>query len=175
MLEAEIWGVAETVDGYMIFIKPLESDLSVPIFVGQLEAQAILVGFGGISLSRPLTIDLLQTIITSEGMEPLRVEINDLKDNTFFGRIVLKKSSGDEFTLDARPSDALALAVRCSAPIFVDERVLEAAGIPADELSLETDASLERAGLQQELEEAVAAENYERAAEIRDILQSMDK
>lgn len=175
MLEAEIWGIAETGDGFMIFIKPLESEYSVPIFIGQLEAQAILIGFGGISISRPLTPDLLLSLIQKADFEVNRVEINELKDHTFFSRIILKKSSGEEFFLDSRPSDALALAVRSKSPIFIAEAVVHEAGILTEDLSLGTTQATKKSLLQKELEEAVEAENYERAAEIRDLLKSLEK
>ena len=220
MLEAEIWGVAETGDGYVIFIKPKKSQLSVPIFVGQLEAQAILIGFGGISISRPLTVDLLLNVIKKLGCELIRIEIGDLRNNTFFGSLVIKKVSGEqpsghtvgppvgppvgldersdgEFSIDSRPSDALALAVRCKSPIFIDEKVVEKAGIDADDLMIEKTNSANPQGtndeqdiifkdgtslaeaakkslLEKELVKAVETENYERAAEIRDILKSME-
>ena len=175
MLEAEIWGIAETGDGFMIFIRPLQSEYSVPIFIGQLEAQAILIGFGGISISRPLTVDLLHEIIKEANFELIRVEISDLKDNTFFGSLVFKTLSGKELVVDSRPSDALALAVRCKCPIFIDEKVVETAGIIAEDLTTEKEETAKRYVLQKELEEAVAVENYERAAEIRDMLKLLEK
>ena len=175
MLEAEIWGIAETGDGFMIFVRPLQSEYSVPIFIGQLEAQAILIGFGGISISRPLTVDLLQEIIKEANFELVRVEISDLKDNTFFGSLVFKRPSGKELVIDSRPSDALALAVRCKCPIFIDEKVVETAGIIAEDLTTEKEETAKRYVLQKELEEAVAVENYERAAEIRDMLKLLEK
>jgi len=175
MLEAEIWGIAEASDGYMIFIRPLESKYSVPIFIGQLEAQAILIGFGGISISRPLTADLLINLIKEANFELLRIEISDLKDNTFFGSLVLKKPSGEEFIIDSRPSDALALAVRTNCSIFIDENVVEKAGIIAEDLTVGKEEITKRSLLQKELDEAVAVENYERAAEIRDLLNSSEK
>ena len=174
MLESEIWGVAETGDGCMIFIKPLLSEYSVPIFIGQLEAQAILIGFGGISISRPLTVDLLRNLLKETDLTVLRVEINDLRDNTFFARLVIKRSSGKELLLDSRPSDALALAVRCKCPILIAEKVVEEAGILAEDLALGTDKASKKSRLQKELDEAVEAENYEKAAEIRDMIKSLE-
>ena len=175
MIEAEIWGIAETGDGFMIFIKPLTSEYSVPIFIGQLEAQAILIGFGGISISRPLTADLLQNLVKEANFELLRIEISDLKDNTFFASLVFKKPKGGELIIDSRPSDALALAVRCKSPIFIDEKVVEKAGIITEDLTKGKEQAAKRTLLQKELEEAVAMENYERAAEIRDVLRSLEK
>ena len=176
MQEAEIWGVAETADGYMIFIKPLKSRYSVPIFIGQLEAQAILIGFGGISISRPLTPDLLLNLIKEANFTLYRVEINDLREQTFYGRLVLKKRvSGKELILDCRPSDALALAVRSKIPIFIAEKVVKEAGILTEDLETGTNQAAHRYLLLKELEEAVQAENYELAAEIRDLLKSLEK
>ena len=194
MLEAEIWGIAETGDGYMIFIKPLESDYSIPIFIGQLEAQAILIGFGGISISRPLTADLFKNLINEADLTLLRVEISDLKDNTFFGRLIIKKPLGGELVLDSRPSDALALAVRCKCPIYIAEEVVQEAGIHVESLDSlviqssqngadgakdpagpEATDDIEKRILKAELDEAVAAEDYERAAEIRDMLNLLEK
>jgi len=177
MLKAEIWGIAETGDGYMILIKPLTSEYSVPIFVGQLEAQAILVGFGGISIPRPLTADLLKNLIKETGFTLLRIEINDLRENTFYGRLVIGKASGVELILDSRPSDALALAVRCKSPIYIAEKVVEEAGILVENMTdlAKTDQETKKRLLKSELDEAVAAENYERAAEIRDMLNLLGK
>jgi bifunctional DNase/RNase len=213
MEEAEIWGIAETGDGYMVFIRPLNSDYSVPIFIGQLEAQAILIGFGGISIPRPLTIDLFLGVIRQADFELRRVEISELRDNTFYARLVFAGKEevpaqknreavaaeadriGEEFTLDARPSDALALAVRCKCPVYIADAVVKEAGIlpevpeeartteepaearTAEEPEEEPAGNLEtrKKVLKTELETAVAAENYERAAEIRDMLNLMDQ
>jgi len=171
-MEAEIWGIAETEDGYMTFIKPLESEYIVPIFIGQAEAQAILVGFGGISISRPLTADLLQKLAKEAKFKLLHVEITELKDNTFYSRLIFEKPAGGQLTLDSRPSDALALAVRCKSPIYIAEKVVQEAGILAEDMAGldQTDEEVQKTFLKAELDEVLALENYERAAEIRDML-----
>jgi bifunctional DNase/RNase len=172
MLEAEIWGIAETTDGYVVLIKPLESEFSVPIFIGQMEAQAILVGFGGINTSRPLTADLLHKLIIAADFKLTCIEITELKDNTFFGQMVFSKPSGGRLTLDSRPSDALALAVRCKCPIYIAEKIVAEAGILAEDVigPVHADQETQRRLLKAELDEVIAQENYERAAEIRDML-----
>ncbi|MDR2471710.1 MAG: bifunctional nuclease family protein [Treponema sp.] len=176
MLEAEIWGIAEAGDGYMVFIKPLESEYSVPIFIGQLEAQAILIGFGGISISRPLTADLLHKLAGESDFRLVRAEIRELRDNTFFGALVFARPGGGELVMDSRPSDAMALALRCKSPLFIAPEIVEEAGILADDLEAprQSDPETQKRLLRTEMEEAVAAENYERAAEIRDLLNSLD-
>jgi len=182
--EAEIWGIAKAGDGSMVFLRAKDSDLSVPIFIGQLEAQAILIGYSHIEVARPLTADLLLEVIKKAGLSLARVEVNQIKDNTFYASIILQaekepggRSQGpggrsqDRLTVDARPSDALALAVRAKCPIFVTDSVLEKAGIPSDDI-IEEDAG--REALQAELDAAVAAEEYEKAAEIRDKLKQLN-
>ncbi|MDR2551684.1 MAG: bifunctional nuclease family protein [Treponema sp.] len=189
MQEAEIWGIAETGDGNIVFIKPLNSEYAVPIFIGRLEAQAILIGFGGAAVPRPLTADLFLSLTREAQCSLVRVEICDLKDNTFHARLVFSRTPGKnqeivreetafargDFVLDARPSDALALAVRCKCPLYVAEPVVKEAGIPAEELIHPgVDRELQKELLQAELGEAVAVENYEKAAEIRDMLYRME-
>ncbi|MDR2211883.1 MAG: bifunctional nuclease family protein [Spirochaetaceae bacterium] len=176
MLEGEIWGIAETGDGYMVFIRPLDSSFAVPIFIGQLEAQAILIGFGKVSVSRPLTADLLLSLAGQAKFDLLRTEITEIKDNTFFARLVFN-TPGGEIILDARPSDALALTVRRQCPLYIAGEVVEDAGVLTDELTgpAPGDQEIQQELLKTELDEAVAAENYERAAEIRDMLKLLKK
>jgi bifunctional DNase/RNase len=189
--EAEIWGIAKAGDGSMVFLRAKDSDLSVPIFIGQLEAQAILIGYSHIEVARPLTADLLLEVIKKAGLSLARVEVNQIRDNTFYASIILQAEkepggrsqepggrsqepggrSQGPLTVDARPSDALALAVRAKCPIFVTDSVLEEAGIPSDDI-IEEDAG--REALQAELDAAVAAEEYEKAAEIRDKLKQLN-
>jgi bifunctional DNase/RNase len=197
ILEAEIWGIARAGDGSMVFLRPLNSDYAVPIFIGQLETQTILIGYGNVSVPRPLTPDLLLDVIRHAGLLLLRVEISEIRENTFFARLVLcspesaagsapegggsppagKYTPQAPLLIDARPSDALALAVRSKCPIYVAEKVLSEAGILAESI-IESDADgpgEHRESLREELEAAVAAENYEKAAELRDILKQVDR
>ncbi|GHU55414.1 hypothetical protein FACS189442_2970 [Spirochaetia bacterium] len=184
MLEAEIWTVARTEQGNAVLLRPLGSGTVVPVFVGQLEAQSILIGLGDVKVKRPFTCDLFLELARLTGLTLFRVEVHEIRNNTFFARLLL---AGKEFSearpmvLDSRPSDAFALAVRNKCPVFVSPRVVEQAGIPADlviEDVGEQPMPPSRAGplaakqrrLQTELEQAVAAEEYERAAEIRDLL-----
>jgi bifunctional DNase/RNase len=182
MVEAEIWTIAQTEGGNAVLLKPMGMELVVPIFIGQMEAQAILFGLGNVTISRPLTHDLFLTLTRQLRLELLRVEVCDLKDNTFFGRLVY---TGGEFSgenplvLDVRPSDALALAVRSKSPILIAKKVIDETGLPADFfLDLSAAFSGEENGrretLLQELEQAVEAEEYELAAKIRDILSGKD-
>lgn len=110
----------------VILLKEVAGRQTIPIWVGILEASAIAAELEKITLSRPMTHDLLKSIIDTLGAEVLRVEVNDLKDNTFYATVFLKKGRGKkEIAVDARPSDAIALALRSDSPIFVSKKVIE--------------------------------------------------
>jgi bifunctional DNase/RNase len=97
------------------------------------EATSIAKEIEGVELPRPLTHDLLRSVIEHLGARLLRIEIVDLRDNTYFAELVLARASGQESRLDSRPSDAIALAVRTRAPIFVHSKVLQKAEPEAQE------------------------------------------
>lgn len=108
----------------IMILKDVASDTAVPIWIGLLEATAIASELENIKFSRPMTHDLLKNIMDSLNVRVTRIEVCDLRDNTYFALIYLK--TGDrEFSIDARPSDAIALALRAKAPIFVAELVIQ--------------------------------------------------
>ncbi|GAB1483524.1 hypothetical protein MASR2M78_23400 [Treponema sp.] len=86
LVKAEIWTIARTEQGNAVLIRPIGSEIAVPIFVGQLETQSILIGFGDIIMPRPLTHDLILSITHRLGAELLRIEINDLREGTFHAK-----------------------------------------------------------------------------------------
>lgn len=108
----------------IVILKDIDGKKAVPIWIGLFEASAIASKLEKVSFSRPMTHDLLQTILNVLNTTVSRIEINDLKDNTFFANIYLM-NNGRDIVVDSRPSDAIALALRMNAPIFVDERVVE--------------------------------------------------
>jgi len=110
----------------IIILKDLLSDKALPIWVGYFEANAIALEIEKINTPRPMTHDLLRNMITSLHAKVKHVLINDLKDNTFFS-VISVIQNGSDMTIDARPSDAIALALRTNSPIFVEEKVIEAA------------------------------------------------
>jgi bifunctional DNase/RNase len=172
LVEAEVWTVARTEQGNAVLIRPLGSERAVPIFVGQLETQSILLGFGGVVMPRPLTHDLVLSMLKTLGAEILRIEINELRDGTFYARIIMERT-GKKMEIDARPSDAIALAVRVKCPMYIAENIVDEAGISIDlvvDTSVDSsdDTEKETRNLQEELENAVAAEDYEKAALLRD-------
>ncbi len=174
LVEAEIWTVARTDKGNAVLVKPVGSERAVPIFIGQLEAQSILIGLGNVPMPRPLSHDLFVTMMEKLNATIDRVDITELKDGTFYARIVMKQGL-KKIVIDSRPSDALGMTARIHCPLYIAESIVEEAGI-AINLITEEDPKvdvpdpreIERNRLEHELEKAVEDEDYEEAARIRD-------
>ena len=96
----------------------------LPIWIGVAEATAIFIQLNDQVLPRPMTHDLLKSVIDTLGAKVIKILVNDINQNTFFARIFLEQEGGEKFEIDARPSDAIALALRTNAPIFVAEKVV---------------------------------------------------
>lgn len=142
----------------------------LPIVIGQWEAQSIAWNIQGITMQRPLTHDLFRTFMEETETKLTQVIITSLKENTFYATIELDQE-GHTMELDSRPSDAVAIALRMSAPIFVAEEVFEKAAVKVDpEIVNDTDRV---ESLNRELDLAIEDENYERAAELRDKIKQM--
>jgi hypothetical protein len=190
-IQCEILGLSSspsTGGAYAILLKEVNGNRRLPIIIGAFEAQAIALEIEGIKPPRPLTHDLLKQIIDNLGASILEVVIDELRENTFYAKIILEVSSLTN-EIDARPSDAIALSVRAQAPIFVSESVMEvAAFIPSEEGEKEAEEvegeeekqekipntkEARIAALQNKLREAIDAEEYERAARIRDDIQRL--
>jgi len=108
----------------ILILNAVNDDFSIPIWIGLLEAASIASVLQNISFDRPMTHDLFKNLTQMLDVQVNRIDICDLKDNTFYAEIHFA-SQERSFTMDARPSDAIALALRYHAPIFVDERVIE--------------------------------------------------
>jgi bifunctional DNase/RNase len=107
-----------------VILKDLEGKRAVPIWIGLFEASAIATELEKISFSRPMTHDLMRDLLKILEAKVKRIEIVDLRNNTFFACIHLQRN-GDTLIIDSRPSDAIALALRVNCPIFIDEKVIE--------------------------------------------------
>src|SRR3954462_13156046 len=103
----------------IVVLKGVNSETVLPIWVGAFEANAIALEIEKVVPQRPMTHDLLRNVIIECGWHADRVIVTDLSDNTFFARIELRDKNGDPIMLDARPSDAIALALRLDCPIYV--------------------------------------------------------
>jgi len=181
LIQVEILGLSSSSSSggaFALVLRELDGTRQLPIIIGGFEAQAIALELENIEPPRPMTHDLLREVFSSVSAEVSYVVINELRDGTFFARVTFTHE-GNESELDARPSDAVALAVRVEAPIYVTEAVLEEAGIPSEEASEEAKAevSIEDAepkattpleDLNQKLKKAIEEENYEQAAILRD-------
>ena len=115
----------------VVILKEKMAERYLPIWIGPAEADAIAVKLQGVNVPRPLTHDLLRSVIDSLGATIEFILVNDLKSDTFYAMIMLNVD-GKQVEIDSRPSDALALAVRTEAPIYVEEEVLDKAGILLD-------------------------------------------
>ena len=108
----------------IVILKDMEEKRAIPIWIGLFEASAIATELEKVSFSRPMTHDLLRDILQGLDATVIKIEICDLKNNTFYANIHLIKN-GNNVVVDSRPSDAIAIALRVNAPIFVDQKVLE--------------------------------------------------
>ncbi|MDR1893887.1 MAG: bifunctional nuclease family protein [Spirochaetales bacterium] len=182
---SEIWTMAKNDQGNAVLLRPLDAPMVVPIFIGLLEAQSILIGMGNVPTPRPNTHDLLLNALGNAGFCLDKIEISDLDSDIFIANLVIKRLPGEEgpsggFKEDARPSDALALAVRAKCPIYMAEKVITEAGVPLENFLNEREDLAKLNGikitnLKQELIKAIQEENYEEAARIRDILLVLGK
>lgn len=186
-VECEIVGLSSnpTAGGaYALLLKEVEGSRQLPIIIGQFEAQAIAMELEGIKPPRPLTHDLIKSIIENAGASITEIIISELRENTFIAKIILEISSLSN-EVDARPSDAIAIALRAGAPIYVAESVMEVASFlpskSSDVFSSEIhEVQHEKpkeplktkeariSALQNQLREALESEDYERAAKLRD-------
>lgn len=116
----------------VVILKDVSSDRYVPIWIGPCEADAITIELQEMPPQRPLTHDLLKNVIRELGGQVVHIFINDLRSDVYFARIVIDVS-GQQIEIDSRPSDAIALAVRVKAPIFVSETVMERAVVEPEE------------------------------------------
>jgi bifunctional DNase/RNase len=181
---------------YALILKESEGNRRLPIIIGPWEAQCIALELEGIRPPRPLTHDLLKSIIDALGRTVTEIYISELRDGTFYAKIIIEGIGGE---IDARPSDAIAVAVRYRAKIYIDESVMsQAAFLPeneGDDLGLERPdepdeddestpepqksaplaavPATESERIKLELRDAIALEDYERAAQLRDKLNNL--
>lgn len=152
--------------GYVVVLRVPGADRWLPIFIGSGEAQAIARNLRGDAYPRPMTFDLIAGLLEALDGEVLDVAITRLHENTFFAEIVLKRPGGEVLRLDARPSDAIPLALRLGLAIHVDEAVMDTAGHDGFPRMISLQNQIDE--LEGELAEAVEREDFEKAARLRD-------
>lgn len=131
----------------VVVLKQEDEERYLPIWIGPFEADAITIGLQNVQMTRPLTHDLLKAVIDRMDASVSHIHVNDLKNDTFYAEIVVEQN-GRKLSIDSRPSDAIALAVRMGVPIFVADDVMDRAAIVPSE---------EEADLPKELQERLSA------------------
>ncbi len=149
----------------VVVLKEVDTDRYLPIWIGPFEADAITIQLQGVQVARPLTHDLLKSVIDQMGATISHVMVSELKNDTFYARIVMD-IDGKSMEIDARPSDAIALAVRVNAPLFVAEEVMDTASIVPEQSLEDTDG--------EGVPAPVSAEEEEQLAAFRDFIDELD-
>ena len=159
--------------GFVVLLRKEDSRQVLPIFIGASEAHSIAAAYNNHSFPRPLTHDLFMNTLKLLDCTITRVIITDLVDNTFFSKIYLARTDAEKYQIDARPSDAIAMALRFGAPIYASKLVLQTAAVavPEEEKTQPIDPERE---LRAELDLAIAEERYEDAARLRDELKKIN-
>ena len=168
-LEIESIRVRQETKQRAIVLRVKESDLYLPIFIGHFEVEAIRLKLMDVEVPRPMTHDLLGSVIGNLGASVQRIIVSELKNDTFFAKILVDYN-GSSIEIDSRPSDALALAVRTNAPIFAEDDVVERAGVSLD---VESDES-ESMDAEESQTSPVAEEELERLSAYTDFIDSLD-
>jgi hypothetical protein len=154
----------------IVILREVNAERYLPIWIGVYEAEAITIALQDVEVARPLTHDLLKNIFTSLNARIIRVEVSSLKDDTFYGNIVAEVN-GNTLNVDARPSDALNLAVRAHVPILVDRSVMDAAGITPEE-DIQEQKQIESSEPQQPVEPT--EESEKRLSVFEDFLEKLE-
>jgi bifunctional DNase/RNase len=115
-----------TSNGFVVLLMDLANKTGLPIWIGPFEANAIAMKLKKIGSQRPMTHDLIHSILSNLESKVIKIVVNDLKENTYYALIYLNRK-GDEIVIDSRPSDAIAIALAVDAPIFVSDQVIEKA------------------------------------------------
>ena len=151
----------------IVILREVDAERYLPIWIGVYEAEAITIALQEVEVARPLTHDLLKNIFGELKAEVIRVEVSSLRDDTFYGNIVVEVD-GTTLNIDSRPSDALNLAVRAHVPILVSRSVMDSAGIIPEE-----DLQEEQEELQAPPEE-ISEEAEQRLSVFEDFLEQLD-
>lgn len=172
---------------FIILLRHKGEENVLPICVAAAEARSIAAAFNNQNFPRPLTHDLMKSIFGTLGCEVLKVHVTDLRDGTFYALIFLQRPGGEVLEIDARPSDAIALAIRYGAPIYVRDDILRENAVNINQTGVEHLETHEdetpdedekvldpREALQRKLTKAIAEERYEDAAKLRDDMAQLE-
>lgn len=168
-LEIESIRVRPETSQRAVVLKVKDSNLFLPIFIGQYEVEAIRLKLLDVTVPRPMTHDLLGSVIGDLGGKVSSIVVSELKEDTFFAKIIVE-CQGNVLEVDARPSDAIALAVRTNSPIYAEESVIEKAGIALDQ---DTEAA-DSGSLNNEESVSVDDEELEKLSAYSDFIDTLD-
>ncbi len=174
MIEVKISGVAidPVTKGFVVILKDETKNRWLPIWVGPYEAKMISLALEEIEPNRPLPHDLMKNLLFALDAVVTKIVICNLKKDTYFANISLK--IGEKINkLDARPSDAIALALRVNAPIYVTEEILKKAS--TGKITIENENEIKIEQLKEKMQKAVEDEKYEEAAKLRDQIKNLEK
>ena len=167
----------------IVILKDTDNEKTLPIWIGFMEASSIAMELEKTPRIRPITHDLVKNLLEKLKFVVTKIEVTDLKDDTFYARIYLKRDK-EEYSLDSRPSDAIALAVRYGAQIYVSTSVMDEAAFVPEEEEEEPPTKQQKKKpetkiskldqLRLELKDAVEQENYEKAATLRDEIRKLE-
>ncbi len=171
MVPVKVQGVvADPVSrGFAVILRDELNNKWLPIYIGPFEAQAIALEMDNTKLPRPGTHDLIKIILDNLNASVIKVNINSLKDNTFYSTITVEVN-GAQKEIDSRPSDAIAVALRSKAPILVAEDIIAQAGVASPPHQNMDEKTTRINDLQTKLAKLIENENYEEAAKLRDEL-----
>ena len=159
---------------YVLILEDLDQQRRIPVIIGMPEAQSIAIAMEQMQPARPMTHDLLKSVMVGLGGSLQEVLVYALNEGVFHARLVLKNHSGESLDIEARASDAIALAVRCGVPVYSFDHIIQEAGIMADTLQGHqmggsmAEYSLEQ--LEELLGKVIEKEDYESASKIRDFI-----
>jgi bifunctional DNase/RNase len=172
MIEMSIEAVRVSMQNYsrVLILKEKAADRYLVIWIGPPEAEAIAMRLGDVQPPRPMTHDLLRSVIENLGAQVSHILVNDLANDTFYARIVLD-TNGKPLEIDSRVSDAVALAIRAQVPIYADESVLERAGFLLDK---EQEGALAAAQAHNEPVSRVGPEELEKMSAFKDFIEGLD-
>ncbi len=190
MIHVKVAGLSLSNLGYVVLLKGDPDPRTLPIFIGGAEAQSIALWLEKVQIPRPLTHDLFKNVLDCMECRLMRVVIKEVVESTFYAVMVLEHD-GIETEIDARPSDAIALAMRCAAPLYVTAKVMNDGGVVLEEKKEGTPeekkegkepgvTSAKAAGapleqLKAKLEKAISKEHYEEAAKVRDAIKRYEQ
>ena len=167
---------------FMVLLKPESDDRVLPICIGHAEAHSIAAAYNNHKFPRPLTHDLMKNVLAELDCKLTKIHVTEIKDGTFYARVFLETKDGKAFDIDSRTSDAIALALRYKAPVFVHKDVFEGNLVdindtkgpkPPSDAKPEVESDDPVSKLKNKLDKAITEERYEDAAKLRDELQKL--